>query len=64
MHDDSFEDDGAVVPESTALMPAREANIEAVRDSVADLAAVYAGQFSLSASPGGGLRATLRLPAA
>ena len=40
MHDDSFEDDGAVVPESTALMPAREANIEAVRDSVADLAAV------------------------
>jgi len=40
MHDDSFEDDGAVVPETTALMPAREANIEAVRDSVADLAAV------------------------
>ena len=40
MHDDSFEDDGALVPETTALMPAREANIEAVRDSVADLAAV------------------------
>jgi signal transduction histidine kinase len=31
---------------------------------VADLAAVYAGQFSLSASPAGGLRAILRLPAA
>ena len=31
---------------------------------VADLAAVYAGQFSLNASPEGGLRATLRLPAA
>ena len=31
---------------------------------VADLAAVYAGQFSLSASPEGGLRAILRLPAA
>ncbi|MDB5546479.1 MAG: ATP-binding protein [Hyphomicrobiales bacterium] len=31
---------------------------------VADLAAVYAGQFLLSANPEGGLRATLRLPAA
>jgi hypothetical protein len=40
MHDDSFEDDGAVVPETTALMPARETSVEAVRDSVADLAAV------------------------
>jgi hypothetical protein len=40
MHDDSFEDDGAVVPETTALMPARETSVEAVRDSVTDLAAV------------------------
>jgi hypothetical protein len=40
MHDDSFEDDGALVPETTALMPARETSVEAVRDSVADLAAV------------------------
>jgi signal transduction histidine kinase len=31
---------------------------------VADLAAVYAGSFQLNRSPEGGLRATLRLPAA
>ncbi len=41
MHDDSFETDGAGVPETTALMPApRDTGVEAVRESVADLAAV------------------------
>lgn len=40
MHDDSFETDGPSVPETTALLPARDAGMESVRDSVADLAAV------------------------
>ncbi len=41
MHDDSFETDGPPgTPETTALLPARETGVEAVRESVADLAAV------------------------
>jgi hypothetical protein len=41
MHDDSFETDGTPgSPETTALLPARETGVEAVRESVADLAAV------------------------
>jgi hypothetical protein len=41
MHDDSFETDGTPgAPETTALLPARDTGVEAVRESVADLAAV------------------------